>query len=106
MTCAEFTKRFLCVYTPLDGQHFAIWNFPHLLDASHTKHISTSGQTKSFHPTDRAQIESENLMRKNDVWHFHRKKNYYDEENMEFSLMTFIYIKSNNIRFGFVESHE
>lgn len=37
---------------------------------------------------------------------FTEKKNYYDEENMEFSLMTFIYIKSNNIRFGFVESHE
>lgn len=37
---------------------------------------------------------------------FLQKKNYYDEENMEFSLMTFIYIKSNNIRFGFAESHE
>lgn len=71
MISAEFTKRFLYAYTQLDGQRFAIWNFPHLLDASHTKHIfCRSGQPKWFSSRVRAQIKSENLMRGNDIWQF------------------------------------
>lgn len=31
----------LCVYSPLDGQHLAIWNFPHLLDFSHQREQAT-----------------------------------------------------------------